>query len=78
MVVKLFRAEMVQTTNDSGYGNALQVLDPAFKPSGPSNAPNKTVVLLGLGISLAVGLMLAAAWGLFLDDRVFSPARSRA
>lgn len=69
---KLYKAEMVASTNESGYGNKIAVLDPAYKPGGPSNAPNKTVVMIGLGASIAVGLVLSAAWGLFLDDRVFS------
>jgi uncharacterized protein involved in exopolysaccharide biosynthesis len=70
---KLYHAEMVASTNESGYGTTIAVLDPAFRPSGPSNLPNRTVVLVGLFASIAVGLVLSAAWGLFLDDRVFSP-----
>jgi capsular polysaccharide biosynthesis protein len=30
--------------------------------------------MIGLAASVVVGLVLSAAWGLFLDDRVFSPA----
>jgi hypothetical protein len=71
---KLYKAEMVVNTADSGYGNALTVLDPAYRPSGPSNAPPKTVAMIGLAASIAVGLLLSAAWGLFLDDRLFSPS----
>jgi uncharacterized protein involved in exopolysaccharide biosynthesis len=70
---KLYRAEMVASTADAGYGTSIAVLDPAFRPSGPSNAPNKTVVMIGLAASVAVGIVLSAAWGLFLDDRLFSP-----
>ncbi len=66
------QAEMVASTAESGYGTTIAVLDPAFKPSGPSNAPNRTVVMMGLAASIAVGLVLSAAWGLFLDDRLFS------
>jgi uncharacterized protein involved in exopolysaccharide biosynthesis len=69
---KLYRAEMMASTVESGAGATIAVLDPAYKPSGPSNAPNKTVAMLGLALSIAVGLALSAAWGLFLDDRVFS------
>jgi uncharacterized protein involved in exopolysaccharide biosynthesis len=71
MDVKLYRIEVVSSTAESGYGSTIAVLDPAYKPSAPSNAPNKTVGMIGLGASLAVGLVLSAAWGLFLDDRVF-------
>jgi hypothetical protein len=70
---QLYHAEMVASTNESGYGTTIAVLDPAYRPSGPSNLPNKTVVLIGLAASVVVGLVLSAAWGLFLDDRVFSP-----
>jgi hypothetical protein len=70
---KLYHAEMVASTNESGYGTTIAVLDPAYRPSGPSNLPNKTVVVLGLAASVVVGLALSGAWGLFLDDRVFSP-----
>lgn len=68
---KLYKTEMVSSTVESGYGSTIAVLDPAYKPSAPSNAPNKTVAMMGLGASLAVGVVLSAAWGLFLDDRVF-------
>ena len=71
MEARLYKTEMVASTAESGYGSTIAVLDPAYKPSAPSNAPNKTVALIGLGASLAVGLVLSAAWGLFLDDRVF-------
>ena len=69
---KLYRAKMIASTAESGHGTTISVLDPAYKPSNPSNAPSKTVVLIGLGASVAVGLLLSAAWGLFLDDRLFS------
>jgi len=69
---KLYKAEMVANTAESGVGASIGLVDPAYKPSGPSNAPNKTVVMMGLAASIAVGLVLSAAWGLFLDDRLFS------
>ena len=69
---KLYRAQMVANTAESGYGTRIAVLDPAYKPSGPSNAPNRTVVMIGLAASIVVGVVLSAAWGLFLDDRLFA------
>ncbi len=69
---KLYHAEMIASTAESGYGNSLAVLDPAFRPGGPSNAPPRTVISLGLAVSIAIGLFLSAAWGLFLDDRLFA------
>jgi hypothetical protein len=71
---KLYHEEMIATTNESGYGTTIAVLDPAYRPSGPSNLPRKTVAAIGLAASIMVGFVLSAAWGLFLDDRVFSPA----
>jgi hypothetical protein len=71
---KLYKAEMVASTAESGYGTAIGILDPAYRPSGPSNAPNRTVVMIGLALSVAVGLVISAAWGLFLDDRLFAPS----
>ena len=75
---KLYQAEMVASTAESGHGTNISVLDPAYKPSGPSNAPNKTVVVLGLGISIVLGIVLSAVWGLFLDDRVFAASEIEA
>ena len=75
---KLYRAEMVASTAESGHGTNIAILDPAYRPSGPSNAPNKTIVVLGLGVSIAVGLLLCAAWGLLLDDRVFASSEVEA
>jgi len=69
---KLSRAETAASAVEAGYGTSIVVLDPAFKPSGPSNAPNRTVLIIGLAASVAVGIVLSAAWGLFLDDRLFS------
>jgi hypothetical protein len=69
---KLYKAEMVANTAESGVGASIGLVDPAYKPSGPSNAPNKTVVMMGLAASIAIGFVLSAAWGLFFDDRLFS------
>lgn len=69
---KLHRIELVRATEDQGYGSSLAVLDPAFRPGAPANAPNRTVAVIGLLISLLAGLAVSAAWGMFLDDRVFS------
>ncbi len=75
---KLYRAQMVANTAESGYGTRIAVLDPAYKPSGPSNAPNRTVVMIGLAASIVAGVVLSAAWGLFLDDRLFAASEIEA
>jgi capsular polysaccharide biosynthesis protein len=69
---KLYNAEMLASTVVAGHGSSIVVIDPAIEPSGPSNAPPKTVGLMGLAASIAVGVVISAAWGLFLDDRLFS------
>jgi hypothetical protein len=68
----LYRARMVEIAAGAGLGAGLTILDPAYRPSLPSNAPNRTVAGIGLLASLAAGVLLSAAWGLFLDDRLFS------
>jgi uncharacterized protein involved in exopolysaccharide biosynthesis len=69
---RLYHARMVEIAAGAGLGAGLTVLDPAYRPSVPSNAPNRIVAGIGLLASLAVGVLLSAAWGLFLDDRLFS------
>jgi uncharacterized protein involved in exopolysaccharide biosynthesis len=78
MEAKLYKAELFESTLESGYGSSISVLDPAFKPTTPSNMPNQIVLLIGLGASVAVGLLLSATWGMFLDDRLFSPGEVEA
>lgn len=68
---KLFKAEIVASSEAGGYGAQLVLLDPAFKPGAPANMPNTTVMLIGFAASLGAGLLISAAWGLLFDDRVF-------
>jgi uncharacterized protein involved in exopolysaccharide biosynthesis len=69
---KLYRAEMMRNTAESGHGMRIAVLDPAFRPSAPCNLPNRTVVALGFAVSAFLGVLFAALRGLFLDDRLFA------
>lgn len=69
---KVFRAEIASSSEEGGYAAQISVLDPAFKPTAPSTPPRSMVALIGLVASFAVGLVLAAARGIVLDDRVFA------
>jgi uncharacterized protein involved in exopolysaccharide biosynthesis len=68
---KLFKAEIVASSEAGGYGAQLLILDPAFKPGAPTGMPKKTMLAIGFVASFLVGLVISAAWGLFLDDRLF-------
>ncbi|MEO7330813.1 MAG: protein kinase, partial [Minicystis sp.] len=66
--------QLADNTEESGYSAELQLLDPATRPSGPSGAPNRSMLTVGLGISVVVGILLSIGYGLFLDDRVYAPS----
>jgi uncharacterized protein involved in exopolysaccharide biosynthesis len=68
---RLFKAEMTASSELGGYSAQIAVLDPAYRPTGPSSMPNKTVVAAGFLASLLLGGALAALRGLFMDDRIF-------
>jgi uncharacterized protein involved in exopolysaccharide biosynthesis len=68
---RLFKAEMTASSELGGYAAQIAILDPAYRPTGPSSTPNKTVVAAGFLASLLLGAALAALRGLFMDDRVF-------
>jgi hypothetical protein len=71
---KLFNAEISERSAVGGYTATIAILDPAYWPTSPSGTPNKTILLGGLVASLLAGIALAAARGLFLDDRLFDPS----
>jgi hypothetical protein len=68
---KLFNAGMIASSEVGGYAATIAILDPAFKPAGPSGTPNRTILAAGFIASLLAGIALAAARGIFLDDRLF-------
>jgi len=72
MSAKLFTAQLADNTEESGYAAELDLLDPATKPMAPSGAPNRSMLTVGLGISIVVGILLSIGYGLFLDDRVYA------
>ena len=69
--VRLFKARQNEASELGGYNSQVQVLDPAFLPNQSSTMPKKKFITLGVVISVVVGLLLAAVWGMLLDDRVF-------
>lgn len=68
---RLFRARGNETSELGGYNAQVQVLDPAFLPIQSSTMPKGKFTMLGIVVSIVLGLVLAAVWGMFLDDRVF-------
>ncbi|MFO0757399.1 MAG: hypothetical protein U0359_12960 [Byssovorax sp.] len=69
---KLFTAQLADNTDESGYSAELDLLDPASKPTAPTGAPNRSMLSVGLGISVVVGILISIAFGLFLDDRIYA------
>lgn len=68
---RLFQAEITASSEIGGYAATIAILDPAFRPAAPSGAPNRTILIGGFIASLLVGIVLAAARGILLDDRLF-------
>ncbi len=71
---RLFLAQMATSSEVAGYAATIAVLDPAFRPAGPSGTPTRTILLAGFGASLLLGIALAAARGILLDDRIYDPS----
>ncbi|MFO0758118.1 MAG: hypothetical protein U0359_16600 [Byssovorax sp.] len=69
---KVFTAQMADMTDEKGYSAELGVLDPASKPTAPTGPPNRSMLSVGLGISVVVGILLAIAFGLFVDGRIYA------
>ncbi len=68
---RLFKARANETSELGGYNAQVQVLDPAFLPTQSATMGKGKFIGIGIAVSLLVGLVLAAAWGMLLDDRVF-------
>jgi hypothetical protein len=68
---RLFKARANETSELGGYNSQVQVLDPAFLPTQSATMGKGKFIGIGIAVSVLVGLVLAAAWGMFLDDRVF-------
>lgn len=68
---RLFKAEANAASELGGYNAQVMVLDPAFLPNQAGNMGKSKFIMIGILVSAIVGLVMAAAWGMFLDDRVF-------
>jgi uncharacterized protein involved in exopolysaccharide biosynthesis len=69
---KVFTAQMADNTDESGYSSELDLLDPATRPSAPTGPPNRSMLSVGFGISIVVGILLAIGFGLFVDQRIYA------
>lgn len=69
--VRLFKARANEESEMSGYNATVMVMEPAYLPTTTGSMPKQKFTLIGVAVSLVVGLVAAAAWGMFLDDRVF-------
>jgi hypothetical protein len=68
---RLFRAKANAASELNGYNAQVKVLDPAFLPTEAGGMPVNRFTTIGILVSVLVGLVFAAAWGMFLDDRLF-------
>lgn len=68
---RLFRARSNAESELGGYNSQVMVLDPAYRPVEPNTMPKWKFTAIGVLVSILVGLVIATAWGMFLDDRVF-------
>jgi hypothetical protein len=68
---RLLKARAMVASELGGYSAQVMVLDPAFLPTQASSMGKSKFIALGIAVSILVGLALAAAWGVMLDDRVF-------
>ncbi len=68
---RLFQAEINANSEVSGYGSQMVMPEPASRAGAPSGTNPMLLRAAGMGAALVVGLLLAAARGLLLDDRLF-------
>ncbi len=67
---KQFMASMTASTLMSGQAAQIVVIDPAFVPAQPIGMSAKRLFILGIFMTLALGIGLAVVFAL-LDDRVY-------
>jgi uncharacterized protein involved in exopolysaccharide biosynthesis len=71
---KLDTAKMTETSELGGYTAQIVVLDPAFAPTKSSTMPRSRIAMIGLFLSVVVGIGMAGARGMLLDERIFDPS----
>ncbi|MBK8253192.1 MAG: protein kinase [Polyangiaceae bacterium] len=68
---RLNKARQNAESERGGYGAQVMVLDPAYLPTTSGTMAKSKFIAIGVVVSLLVGLVGAAAFGMFFDDRVF-------
>lgn len=68
---KLVTAKMTESSELGGYTAQIVVLDPAFAPTKSSTMPRSRIALIGFFLSIVVGVGVAGARGMLLDERIF-------
>lgn len=71
---KLVTAKMTESSELGGYTAQIVVLDPAFAPTKSSTMPRSRIAMIGLFLSVVVGIGVAGARGMLLDERIFDPS----
>lgn len=68
---RLNKARQNAESELGGYAAQVMVLDAAYLPTTSGTMPKSKFIAIGIVVSLLVGLVGAAAFGMFFDDRVF-------
>lgn len=75
---RLFQAEISANSEVSGYGSQMVMPEPATRGTAATTTNPKLLRLAGMGAALVVGILLAAARGILLDDRLFDASEIEA
>jgi uncharacterized protein involved in exopolysaccharide biosynthesis len=67
---KQFRASMVENATASGRNAQIEIVDPAYRPTHPSKPSRSTLLLVGLVLSIMLGMAAALTLAL-VDDRLY-------
>jgi uncharacterized protein involved in exopolysaccharide biosynthesis len=67
---KQFKASMFESASAAGRNAHLEIVDPAYHPTHPSKPSRSLMLLVGMLLSIALGLATALTFAL-LDDRLY-------
>jgi uncharacterized protein involved in exopolysaccharide biosynthesis len=67
---KQFKASISENASQQGRNAVLEVIDPAYRPTHPSKPSRSMLLLIGLLLSIGLGLATALTLAL-LDDRLY-------
>lgn len=68
-----FRASIEATSELTGQGSQLRIIDPPYLPANPAGVGRSAVLASGIVVSLLLGLLLMLALGA-LDERIYDRA----